>query len=118
MLSKNLADDDSFRSLCTGEKGKNEKGTRLCYQGSKLHRIVSPDFIVQGGDISTDNGAGGESIYGGYFEDENLGWNSLNEKGMVCMANSGPDTNTSQFFVTVSIFEFRLLLSVMLLIES
>lgn len=87
---------ENFRQLCTGES-KTEDGTRLCYQGSTLHRIVAPEFIVQGG------GEVGTSIYGGKFEDENLGWRKIDAKGLVCMANSGPDTNESQFFITVSI---------------
>lgn len=105
-------------------------GVRLCYQGSRFHRIIAPEFLIQGGDIINSDGTGkstiihlttfclngrcavrhipnepllgGDSIYGGCFEDENLGWNEMKERGLVCMANCGPNTNTSQFFITVS----------------
>uniref|UniRef100_A0A060T7B3 Peptidyl-prolyl cis-trans isomerase n=1 Tax=Blastobotrys adeninivorans TaxID=409370 RepID=A0A060T7B3_BLAAD len=89
---------ENFRCLCTGEKGTSPSGNRLCYQGTYLDRIVAPEFIVQGGRI----GQGvGESIYGTEFEDEGLGETKLDRAGFVCMANCGPNTNGSQFFITL-----------------
>jgi peptidyl-prolyl isomerase G (cyclophilin G) len=77
------------------------EGVRLCYQGTHFHRVVAPEFIVQAGDIVTMDGSGGVSTFGEPFEDENLGWNDLTKEGYVCMANCGPNTNTSQFFITL-----------------
>eukprot|EP00804_Cyclotella_cryptica_P006591 CCRYP_008581-RB/>CCRYP_008581-RB protein AED:0.08 eAED:0.08 QI:122/1/1/1/0.66/0.57/7/2460/155 len=63
---------ENFRSLCACDKGNGKiSGKPLCYKGTKFHRII-PNFLVQGGDISYANGVGGESIYGGYFEDESF----------------------------------------------
>ena len=73
------------------------KGKPLHFKGSKFHRII-PGFMAQGGDITLGDGRGGESIYGPKFEDEN--WNHQHtERGMLSMANSGPHTNGSQFFL-------------------
>lgn len=89
---------ENFRSLCLCDKGNGiVSGKPLCYKGSKFHRII-PNFIIQGGDITDDNGVGGESIYGGYFEDETF--EVLHNKlYLLNMANKGPDTNGSQFFI-------------------
>jgi len=57
--------------------------------------------MIQGGDITKGNGTGGDSIYGGEFADENIGWRDIDKEGLVCMANRGKNTNTSQFFITL-----------------
>ncbi|KAF5359867.1 hypothetical protein D9756_003198 [Leucocoprinus leucothites] len=90
---------ENFRSLCTGEMGTSASGYALYYKDSIIHRSIK-DFMIQGGDFSKRNGTGGESIYGGTFSDEDL-HRPLDSPALLCMANKGPDTNGSQFFITL-----------------
>ena len=89
---------ENFRALCTGEKGMGRSGKPLHFRGCVFHRII-PQFMIQGGDFTRGDGTGGESIHGEKFRDENFTLRHT-EPFLLSMANAGPNTNGSQFFIT------------------
>lgn len=91
----------NFLCLCTGQMGNSKiSGKPLHYKGCVFHRVI-PKFMCQSGDFTLGNGRGGESIYGQYFDDENFELKH-GPPGALSMANSGPNKNRSQFFITTS----------------
>jgi len=89
---------ENFLQLCVGTK--NKAGTPIGYKGSAFHRVI-PDFMCQGGDFTRGDGRGGESLYGARFDDETFEGKAGKHFGPGClsMANAGPNTNGSQFFL-------------------
>jgi len=94
---------ENFRQFCTGEFLQNEQPTG--YKNSTFHRVIK-GFMIQGGDFLNHNGTGKMSIYGPTFADENLTSHQHGQPGMLSCANSGPNTNGCQFFITLAATEW------------
>ncbi|MCJ1364833.1 hypothetical protein MMC16_003950 [Acarospora aff. strigata] len=95
---------ENFRALTTASHTPPSAANPLTYKLSPFHRIID-EFMIQGGDITKGDGTGGASIYGTELEDENIGWRAIDKAGLVCMANRGKGTNSSQFFITLAACE-------------
>ena len=89
---------ENFRAIAAADGPISSTGKPLTYKGCAFHRII-PDFVAQGGDITNGDGTGGDSIYGRTFPDENFVHTHC-DAGCLSMANSKPNTNSSQFFIT------------------
>ncbi|KAF9262386.1 hypothetical protein L218DRAFT_960200 [Marasmius fiardii PR-910] len=94
---------ENFRQLCTGEYRVNSRPQG--YKAATFHRCVVPNFMCQGGDFLKGDGTGSFSIYGDKFPDENF-QEKHTEAGLLSMANSGPNTNGCQFFITTAKCDF------------
>ncbi|GJD06148.1 Peptidyl-prolyl cis-trans isomerase CYP63 [Galdieria sulphuraria] len=91
---------ENFRALCTGEKGYDANGVRLCYKNTKILKII-PGFAIHCGDIENNDGTGGVSIYGAQFEDEKFALKHV-RAGLLSMVSSGPNSNQSQFYILLN----------------
>jgi len=93
---------ENFRQLCTGEFLQNEQPTG--YLNSTFHRVIK-DFMIQGGDFINGDGSGKLSIYGSTFPDENF-IHKHDQPGILSSANSGPNSNGCQFFITCAVADW------------
>jgi peptidyl-prolyl isomerase G (cyclophilin G) len=93
---------ENFQALCSGNAKNPQSGTRLCYQGSEIHRIIAPEYLIQGGDTVKNGGSLGDSIFGSSFKSESIGEDPMTEPGLLCMACDESGNCASQFFITLS----------------
>jgi len=97
---------ENFRQFCTGEHPDPVTKRPLGYKNSSFHRVIK-DFMIQGGDFINGDGTGKTCIYGSStFSDENLTTHKHNAPGQLCMANSGPNSNGCQFYITCKAAEW------------